>query len=295
MSLSQRRLVLALGAAPGIGDKTVRRVLERQGAAGVDADALASASARDLQEVFGMSARAAEIWLEGRSRYLERAARLEEKLDRFGVRLLTIRDDDYPTRVHSFDPDPPALLFAYGNVRLLEANTFCVLSSRACPQAGLDLMERLAEEGVLRGETLVSGHDRPEYQCTAIVPLRWAAPRILVLDRGLFAALGKDLSDEPFRSARLWRHRFDPESDVAMSIGSPDLPFDARGNQKRDRLVAALSLRLDFVHVSERGNMEKLLSLALRASRPTRVGPFVADRPRWIESGAAPLEISSLP
>jgi predicted Rossmann fold nucleotide-binding protein DprA/Smf involved in DNA uptake len=91
------------------------------------------------------------------------------------------------------------------------------------------------------------------------------------LDRGLFRALGEDLNQEPFRAARLWRYQFDPLTDLAISPCRPELGFAGLNNQVRDRLIASLSDRLDFVEVNPGGNMEKLARQALAAGRKVRV------------------------
>ena len=57
----------------------------------------------------------------------------------------------------------------------------------------------------------------------------------------------------------------------------------------RDRLVASLARRLDFVSVAEGGNMARLALLGLRAGRRVRVGAWVAGRDALIEAGAEAL------
>jgi len=132
----------------------------------------------------------------------------------------------------------------------------------------------------------VTGHDTPEYQRSAIVPLRWGSPRILCLDRGLFKVLGEDLKDEAFRAARLWRYQFDPQTDLVISPFRPEADFVGVNNQLRDRLVACLSTELNFVRVEEGGNMEKLALMALRASRRVSVSDRTINYRRLRELGA---------
>jgi DNA processing protein len=125
----------------------------------------------------------------------------------------------------------------------------------------------------LASKVLVGGTNTDAYQRAAVVPLRWGAPRILVLDRGLFVALGSDLSEEPFRSARLWRYKFDPETDLVISRNRP---FDeyAPSNQKyRDDLLVALSDESHGVALRPGGNMDKLAKKAAEAGKAvTREG-----------------------
>jgi predicted Rossmann fold nucleotide-binding protein DprA/Smf involved in DNA uptake len=256
---------------PGIGGRTVTRVLTRNGLLGRSPEEFLDLAPEVWIEEYRLSQKAALGLSEGIGKLLEKTTALERRLDGLGASLVTAADAHYPTLVEQMDTDPPGVLFLYGNTRLLEGRTFAVLASRGTLPADLNLIETLTEQGVLDGEVLVVGHDRPEYQRAAVVPLRWGSPRILCLDRGMFQVLGENLRDEAFRAARLWRYEFDPTTDLVVSPFRPDASFIGVNNQVRDRLVACLSRRLDFVQIAEGGNMEKLARLALRAGRPVRV------------------------
>ncbi len=78
------------------------------------------------------------------------------------------------------------------------------------------------------------------------------------MDVGLFQGMGPDLSEEPFRAARLWRYQFDPKTDLAISAINPDRPFHPNSNRVRDQVIGGLSHRLDFVHVTGGGTMERV-------------------------------------
>lgn len=271
MSIARRRFALLLAMTPGIGGRTVVRILARNDLLGRSPEAFLRLSPEAYREEYGLKAKPATA-LAGRFVTLDQIDGLEKRLDGLGVSLVTAADAHYPERVEQMDPDPPGVLFLYGNAKLLSAKTFSVLSSRNAAPEQLEEIERLTEAGVLNGEVLVSGHDRPEYQRSAVVPLRWGAPRILALDRGLFQALGENLREEPFRAARLWRYQFDPQSDLVVSPFRPEAGFVGVNNQVRDRLVACLSDRIDFVHVSEAGNMTRLARMAKNAGRPVTGG-----------------------
>ena len=268
MSLPRRTFALHLAMTPGIGGRTVTRVLARNELVGRSSEEFLKLSPEAWQEEYRLTKKSSAAL--GLAKLAE-TKKLEEQLSGLGVSLVTAADAHYPTLVEEFDPDPPGVLFFYGNTKLLEAKTFCVLSSRNSRPADLDLIEKLTEEGVLNSEVLVSGHDRPEYQRSAVVPLRWGSPRILCLDRGLFKVLGDDLKNEAFRAARLWRYQFDPSTDLVVSAFRPNADFIGVNNQVRDRLVASLSRRLDFVIVNAGGNMEKLAKLAMKCGRSVRI------------------------
>ncbi len=269
--MTRRTFVLVLAMTPGIGGKTVSRVLARNDLLNRTPEEFLRLSIEAKQEDYRMSAKSCAALNKTLSQITEGVKQMEDRLDRHGVSLVTLADAHYPPQIEQFDPDPPGALFLFGNTKLLNAKTFTVMSSRNTTPGGLDLMEKLAEQGVLSSEVLVAGDKTPEYERTAVVPLRWGSPRILCLDRGLFHALGEDLSQETFRAARLWRYQFDEKTDLAISPFKPDAHFVGVNNQVRDRLIASISNRLDFVEVAPGGNMEKLARLALKAGRAVSV------------------------
>lgn len=288
--MSPRTFSLLLAMTPGIGGRGVTRVLTRNGLLNRTPDEFLSLAPEVYREEYKLTAKAStSLAYDGKER-LARTLELEKRLGGLGVMLVTSADANYPQLVEEMDPDPPGVLFLYGNQRLLEGKTFCVLSSRNARPADLEQIEKLTEEGVLNSEILVAGHDRPEYQRAAVVPLRWGAPRILCLDRGLFKVLGDDLKDEAFRAARLWRYQFDPKTDLVVSPFRPDSDFVGVNNQVRDRLVGCLSRRLDFVHMSEGGNMAKIARLALKARRQVRVSDRIVGYRQLTEAGASVID-----
>lgn len=270
-NVSARRLATLLAITPGIGGKTLVRILARLELLSHSPDEFLSLSPEALQESYGIAKKAAASICAASKGWQKEASALELKLMEKNVRLITAADAHFPARLDEFDSQSPSALFCYGNLKLLDLPTFTVLSSRNTSRRGLEWIEKWTEEGVFQGEVLVTGHDRPEYQRAAVVPLRWGSPRILCFDRGIFPVLGEELNQEPFRAARLWRYEFDPKTDLAISPFRPESHFIGVNNQVRDRLVAGLSLRLDGVEVSQGGNMEKNLRLGIKAKRKVRI------------------------
>jgi hypothetical protein len=137
-------------------------------------------------------------------------------------------------------------LWLYGNVRLLHGQLAYVATCAGPPihrPAELEAIEREAEAIVLDSKILVCGIHNPSHQRAAIVPLRWGAPRILVVSGGFKHHLGQHLNDEPFRAARLWRYAFDPLTDLIVSRRAPaKLPTFALHNPTVDRMVAILAM-----------------------------------------------------
>lgn len=153
-----------------------------------------------------------------------------------------------PRRTARFEDEPgfceSAKLWLYGNSRLTQADLAYVPEAQGAEHLPhvLEEIERTAEQLVLAGKVLVCGVHSAAHQRVALVPLRWGAPRILVFSGGFLKHLGKDLRDEPFRAARLWRYQWDAKTDLAVSRRSPEkLPTFASNNPTVDRLITQLA------------------------------------------------------
>jgi len=216
---------------------------------------------------------------------VEEATEIERTWDSRGLHLIHATDAHFPTALERFDPDPPGVLFAYGNLRLLESNTVAVMASRSAPKAALDWIEEQVEKLVLEGYVVVSGHDKPAYQRAAVVPLRWGAPRILVLDTGLFESLGENLDQEPFAAARLWRYQFDARTDLAISAVPPNRKYHPNANRIRDWLVAGLAQKLMFAWIDRGGNMDRIYRQAIRCGRPAELWQGMSECPGQVGEG----------
>jgi hypothetical protein len=291
MSTSRRILTLTLAITPGIGAKTITRILTKNDLYTRTPDEFLALGAEALREEYKINQTVSERFAAQKSAYLDQAKDLNQTLSALGVTAVTAADAHYPRQLEHFDPKPPELLYLYGNTKLLTANTFCVLSSRNTSDAGLVEIEKATEHHVLRSRTLITGHDTTEYQRSAVTALRWGAPRVLVLDTGLFNALGDDLREEPFAAARLWRYKFDPRTDLAISAVNPYRPYHPSANKIRDRIIGGLSMHLDGIQIKPGGNMEKLLTLGLRSGRQVQISELSPNRQPLLDRGAQILPI----
>lgn len=291
MATSRRILTLALAITPGIGAKTITRILTKNDLYSRSPDEFLTLGPETLREEYKINQTVSERFALGRNTFLKQANDLNQALSALGVTAVTAADAHYPRQLELFDPKPPELLYLYGNTKLLTAKTFCVLSSRKTSEAGLVEIEKATEHHVLRSRTLITGHDTVEYQRSAVTALRWGSPRVLVLDTGLFNALGDDLREEPFAAARLWRYKFDPRTDLAISSVNPYRPYHRSANKIRDRIIGGLSMHLDGIEINPGGNMEKLLNLGLRSGREVQISELTPHHPELLAKGAQILPI----
>lgn len=147
------------------------------------------------------------------------------------------------------DPKPRIMklgkLWLYGNVILLDSNRSCsevAFATNGANQKLLESAERESEEIVLSGKTLVCGIHSDLHQRASIVPLRWGAPRIVVLGSGFYNHLGPNLDEELFKAARLWRYEFDPLTDLVVSKYEPmDTGLSGKRSRGSDKLIRRIA------------------------------------------------------
>jgi DNA processing protein len=132
-------------------------------------------------------------------------------------------------------------VWLYGNAKALKADLAYIpgIFGESCQTpAQLDAISAEAMRIVMDSQVLVCGVHNIANQRAAVVPLRWGAPRILVLSGGFKYHLGENFDQEPFRAAKLWRNGWDPLTDLAISRRAPDkLPTYASHNPTIDRMI----------------------------------------------------------
>ncbi len=138
---------IALALTPGIGNKTIRRLLATFGTL----DAILDASLDQLQTVQGIGLKTAAA---------VRAIRLPEldadlqKWTAQGVRVVTWLDTDYPAPLTTLN-DAPLVLFYRGT--LTEIPAIAIVGTREPTDDSIRLAESLAAEFAVSGWTVVSG------------------------------------------------------------------------------------------------------------------------------------------
>jgi len=258
---------LVLCLTPHIGPRTFDRVLRECKLRGLDPSRLVGMDEGRLKEEFGLRPQAARSLSSGAVEPKRRADTFLRMSEGKAVRLLTRDSPLYPKLLEEFCPSPPGYLFLYGNERLLRNPTFCVIASRDAAQKDVARAARVVEEQLLAGKTLVTGSDTQSYRSAAMVPLRWGAPRIVVLDRGLVEALGENLDEELFPAARVWRQRFEPDTDLAISFGRPDEGASPGALARRDEIVVGLAQEVYAIKLRKGGNMERFAARAEQCGR----------------------------
>ena len=249
--------LVALTSLVGMGPRRLRAVLEEWSP--IDAwEALCRGRlqlGRDVSTTFG--GRLGE-WLR---RWSEQASQLDPSalLDtcrRLGVRILAPGAAAYPPRLRD-DPDPPHLLYAQGDVRLLEVEAAAIVGTRAASAYGLDvafeLGAALAACGVAVVSGLAAGIDGSAHRGALSVPA--GTGPIGVVGSGLDVVYPKS-------HLRLWE--LVAERGLLVSEAPPGVAPEPWRFPSRNRIIAALSRAVVVVESPEHGEHRDL---------PSRSGP----------------------
>ena len=139
---------LALHHAPGIGAATCRRLLEALG----NPAAVRRAPAGQLQSL-GLAPQAIEALRTPAQAALERELAWQEAADNH---IIGLDDRDYPALLRQI-PDPPVVIYAHGDISLLDSLQLAVVGSRNPTPAGRQTAEDFARHLSLAGLVITSG------------------------------------------------------------------------------------------------------------------------------------------
>ncbi len=285
-------LILLLMEIPGVGGKTIETVLRRNATAGRSPNEFIALSASALQDEYGLREDVSEKLSKISSPELRRAETDFEWMSRRDVALITVLDASYPIRLTNRLDDPPAALFSYGSGHLLDGPLLAVANSNGANEHSLAAGDRSVESAVQRGWSVVTGHNRVQYQRPALAARRNEGRVCYVLDRGLIHGFGGDLTRELFPAARIWGPAYDPHTDLTLSpFGLRDHGI-ASNNRRRDTLVFALADVIFAGEVRAGGQMESECLAALKGGRPVYL---ISSEPNQalIYAGASRLDVSS--
>jgi predicted Rossmann fold nucleotide-binding protein DprA/Smf involved in DNA uptake len=215
-------------------------------------------------------------------------------LDQFAALggMVALADEDaYPARVrHRLHPHP-AVLYSFGAPAVLDAATLAVLNSRTITEQAVAASLALVQAAAAQGFTVVSGGMKTSYRIAAVASRAAAAPRLIVLDRGIFATFGARLDRDPFG--------FGPGRSVLDAahtlVVSPFRLMDhaVPGNgRRRDEIIGALADVIVAVHARAGGEIERVCFEAL--DRGQCVLSWYGENAGLVAAGATVIEAKDL-
>lgn len=218
---------LALALAPGVGPRTVARLVELHGYA-----AVTGGPSRDQMRAAGLSGAALEPAMDA-LRQPDRAA-LDAALawaEQDAATILTLDDPRYPPRLAALDA-PPAVLYVRGDVGLLADPQLAMVGSRNPTAGGLETSRAFARHLAALGLTITSG---------MAIGIDGAAHAGALESGRTIAVLGTG-PDRVYPAAHRALARGIAESGALVSEFPPGTGPHASHFPRRNRIISGLSL-----------------------------------------------------
>jgi DNA processing protein len=229
-----------------------------------------------------------------KDRLLDAGLEIAVSAGKFGIKVMTILDPDYPSFFRASRLDPPPIIYSFGNPALISERKFAVIGSSTVSPSGVETMRNLAGIMADDGLTTVTSHNTPGYQVVGLAAKSRNAPVVLVLDRGILCAFPNGMRYEPVAQARIWDMRFDPSRDLVLSQFRLYDPWIGANGRERDRMIFDLADVLVAVDVRAGGVMEGECTRAHERGREVYVytserTPTPAGNANLLEKGCPPI------
>ncbi len=287
--------LLALTAVDGLGDDGVAHVLNQVRQSNSSLEDFYQSDVQRLQTHYGLRRAAAECVRQQASRLRADAVERLERARSVGVVARAPGDTGYPPGLEEFYDGRPPLLFARGNLELLEGPTVAVLSSSGTSSQSLTNALAVASRLAEAGQTLVTGAENPTYNLVGLAGKRAGANLIVVLHQGLLTIIQGNPEREPVPLARYSDEGFDPQRTLLLSPFRLEGRWQKSNGQRRDKLVVALAKTVVAMEVKPGGVVESLCREAIARKRRVFVcqpleaaGRNLANE-ALIDDGACPL------
>ncbi len=206
---------------------------------------------------------------------------------REGIRTLTTANAQYPLRIlELLKRAAPPLLFARGNMELLNYPALGISGSRKASDASLSAVTRICQMAAQQGWVVVSGGARGADEAAHLAGIRCGVGTVIVLPTGIYkpnlrSALKSFLRDE---------------NTLILSEFPPEFGWTNGCAMQRNRLLAALSRVLVLVEpgftggTGGTGRIAMRLKLPVYILQPTPVEPLADAAQQFIAKGARPLQ-----
>jgi predicted Rossmann fold nucleotide-binding protein DprA/Smf involved in DNA uptake len=284
--LTALRAVL-LSELPQVGARSIERIIALNRSLGRSLDQFVRLPPAALREEYKLPPEAVECLTRHRQAYEEHCASLADRLLRHGGEALLSSDPRYPQAWVQYLSHPPPLVYGFGDESLLQLPTAAVLNSRAPSAEAMIATRAVVERAARDGFCVASGAMKLGHRIAAASARAAQAARIIVLDRGLFAALGDETERDIFGLAS-GHLRLDRTRTLVLS------PFRLRNHAapmngaRRDALIAALADVVLCIEARPGGHMEALGLDMLARGKP--VISWRGSNPALLAAGARALD-----
>jgi predicted Rossmann fold nucleotide-binding protein DprA/Smf involved in DNA uptake len=290
MDANSALAAVMLSQLPRVGEKVAARILRLNADRGIALDDFFRLPPATLRDAYALPAAAVERLTEQREAHRGEARELVERMDAGGVAAWLSDAEDYPARWRERLEACPPLVFALGSAEALRGATLAALNSRNLSERAVTATIRIGQAAAVQGLALVSGGMKATHRIAAVLG-RAAPARIIVLDRGLFAAFGRHLDRDPFGLGP-GRAQLDAGRTLALSPFRLGDHAVARNGPRRDELVAALADVVVAVSTRPGGEIERICFAAL--DRGQCVLSWQGENVGLVAAGAVPIDEGQL-
>lgn len=279
--------LVTLAELPRVGERRLLRVQARAHGRGVPLTRVVALTPDALGREYGLPAAARARLERDRLWHAAHCRALVAHLAAYGALVCQPGDRDYPRRwTERADPAPP-FAYLHGAPELLACPSVALLTSRTVDELTVTATVRVARRAALEGLALVVGGMKATHRIAAVTARAAGAPRLVVLDRGLFAAFGGPLEFDPFGFGP-GRTRFDPSTTLVLSVFRPHDHATPRSGRRRDELIAALGDLVVAVSARSGGEVERICLRAL--DRGQSVLSWQGNNSSLTAAGAIPID-----
>jgi DNA processing protein len=268
---------VALALTPGIGRARLETLLATFDS---PADVL-RASQKDLEEVAGISCAAATAI---KAASVAQADKLLERTEKLDGCVIVPSDRAYPRALKEI-PDPPTLLFASGQLDLLQQPAVAIVGSRAHTRYGAEVCRHLAGGAARAGLTVVSGMARGIDALAHRAALDVGGNTVGVLGNGLGVVY-------PSANRELYQHV--GRDGCLITEFPPGERPNAGSFPRRNRLISGMARVTLVVEAREKSGALITVDCALAQGRDVLAVPGPVTSPvsvgcnRLIQHGAKP-------
>jgi DNA processing protein len=267
MTAQEIEYYIALSHCEGIGSRRLVTLITYFGSA----ERAFFANKHELTNVPGIGAETADALTQERTASLATARVELSKLDQ-DTSLLTYFDERYPQQLRDIF-NPPALLYARGNIGLLKTERFIsVIGTRRATDYGKRWTKTIVEELVRHDITIVSGFAQGIDTQAHVAAFREGGKTIAVLGSGVDVIY-------PHSNKSFAKHLIEDDRGLVISELAMGAPPDARNFPWRNRIVSGLSKATIIVESDEKGGSMITASMALDENREVFAVPGDLDRP----------------
>ncbi len=226
---------IALNMIRGIGPRTANQLLDRFGS-----PAQIFAASRLALETAGLNLESIRELHD--SEVLGKAEAEIERLDKLGARVITLKDEEYPSLLREIY-DPPIALYARGDLKTAcDRPCLAVVGSRRCSTYGINAAQSLSRDLAAQGLTVVSGMARGIDAAAHRGALEAGGQTVAVVGTGLETTYPKEhkkLEDEIAEHGAVVSE---------FPLGTPPLP---QNFPYRNRVLSGLCLGVLIVEAAE--------------------------------------------